>query len=281
MKKIFPWLVIFLICSLTAEPQALAQCERIVSLSPSITEIIYELKLENSLVGVSDFDSFPEEVKKLPHVGAALSPSLEAVVRLKPKVIFLVSEQQEISQKFSSLGISTQSVDHRSIQGILKSITDIGETCRVSEGAKSLRVRLEYEIQRTITQNTKRDTKVLFIVGRDYASTNLKDVYLSGTDGYYNQLVSYAGGTNVVTEKTLGLKGLSIEALIRLNPEVIIEIVPPEIKFTEEELKRPWLGFKDVPAVKNNKLYFLREDWAYTPGPRFPLLLNRLVEILR
>ncbi|MDC0357747.1 helical backbone metal receptor [Oligoflexia bacterium] len=258
-------------------------CRRIISLSPSITEVLYALDLGQDLVGVTRYDRYPSDVDLKQKIGGFLDPNYEAIVALQPTVIFLLSEHIDSSKKLKKLGLNIVTLDHRNISGILDSILKVGKLCHRKSTATALKNRLQGQgqaIKRRIAG--KAPVKTLVVIGGGAAEGALKNVYISGQDGFYSELLTYAGGENVYKDKTISMPTVSLEGLGELDPDVIIEVVYPGVlSFNEEKrVLEGWSKLSHLDAVKNKRVYLLKDDFISIPGPRYVEALKRFVGIL-
>ncbi len=114
-----------------------AQPRRIVSLAPSATEVLFEAGLGPRVVGVTSYCRYPAEVLRIAKVGGYLTPSYEALVALHPDLVVVLPEHEDVEPQIARLGLTAIRVDHRSLSGIIDSITTLGE--RAGEGAKARR----------------------------------------------------------------------------------------------------------------------------------------------
>lgn len=258
-------------------------CDRIVSLAPSVTESLYRVGLGDKIVGVSKYDRFPAEVKKKKQIGGFLDPNLETISSLHPSIIFALTEHKDTVENLNKLQLKSVLLEHRNVQGILDGFDVIGHQCGVEEIATKVRTELSDHMLtvRKEVENLPR-TRALVVVSRTYESKGLRDIYLSGKDGYYDALIEIAGGINLFKSITSALSSSSIEGIRALDPDVIIELIPPyELeKRSMEELLKPWREASLIRAANNNKVFIVADDFATIPGPRFVLLLDRLKKIL-
>ncbi len=112
----------------TSTPSArIGDYQRIIGLSPSIVEIIYQLEKKDKLVGVSRFCNYPPEAKEKTVVGGYVDLDYEAVLALRPDCVVLLEEQRTLAEKLESMGIHTIIVDHASTQGVIESISILGK----------------------------------------------------------------------------------------------------------------------------------------------------------
>lgn len=266
-----------------ASAQHAIECDRIVSISPSVTETLYAAGLGNHVVGISKYDTYPPEALKLPVVGGLLDPNLELIVSLKPTLVVGLTEQQDVTQKLSSLGIATLLLEHRSIEGIFESFALLQKRCGDSLENNSALTKIRDELNAIREEAQKLPPRrVVVVVYREYDAPHLKDIYLSGTDGYYGDVLGYVGGKNVFSAVTGNLSAASIEGLIRLDPDVIIEVLPPGLikEKGEEYLYRAWNDAQLIRAVKEKHLFLLDQDWATIPGPRVTVLAQKFFDLL-
>lgn len=263
-----------------------APCQRIVSLAPSITETLFALELGEQVVGVTRFCNYPPAAKNRQRVGGFLDPNLEAILRLRPDLVLLLTDHGELRERVAALGLETLVVNHRNISGILDSFKSIGERCDRGIVAAALRSDSERRM-RIVDQGVRgrRQVRTLIAIGTSAGPAGVRGLFLSGRDGYYDELLRLAGGVNVNTSQTVQLPTVSAEGLAHLRPDVIIEVAAG---FAAEDRPasqgRPalagWQGLDFLPAVAQHRVYRIDEDLAAIPGPRFIELLERFAEIL-
>ncbi len=257
--------------------------ERIVSLAPNITETLFTLGLGNRLVGVSRFCKYPPEAQDIHNVGGFIDPNYEAIVRLKPDLVILLPEHENIRRYLDELGLETAVVHNRLVREILDTITAIGELCSVPDRAQVLVDGIETRMNRIRekTSNSHRP-RVMISLGRTFGSTSVSDVSIAGKNTFYNELIAYAGGVNVYQKNDIPFPVLSKESILYLNPEYIIEMIPStsEIKVDADTIVKEWDSIPNVDAVKHNRVYAFEQDYAVIPGPRFILFLEDLARTL-
>jgi iron complex transport system substrate-binding protein len=252
--------------------------KRIVSLSPSITEIVYGLGAWKDVVGVTIYSDFPPEAKNLPKVGGWVNPNLESILSLKPDLVIMIEDQDKIfGDKIRNIGIKTLSVEsNNTIKDISDSISKIGQALGKKEKANKLIESLYSELEkiRTRVKNTH-SKKVLFIVGRNPGT--LEDIYVIGKRGFIDEIITLTGGENVVRTDRFSIK-ISKEAIISLNPEVIVEV--NHEKISKNEALKVWEGLKEVSAIKNKEFYIITDTTLLHPSQRIVEGARILAEIL-
>lgn len=254
VKRIFLTIILFAIFCIPAaadEPPA-----RIVSLSPSLTHIVYALGEFDRIVGVTIYSEFPPEAAKLPKVGGWVNPNFEAVVALRPDAVLLMKDQDSMfGDKLRTLGLRTVIVNgNDSVADIIDTIEFLGRLLDREDKAKEVVGHVEASLAavKKRTENLPRK-KVLLVVGRNPGT--LEDIYVIGQNNYINELIEIAGGENVVKNERFSLK-LTREAILTLDPDVIIE-VNHEQPDKEEEIVEIWNGLPEARAVRNGNVYIL------------------------
>jgi iron complex transport system substrate-binding protein len=294
MKLRYILFIIILVCFtaafyavLTNNAKSIPQsnsCNRIVSLAPNITEILFALGLGDKIVGTSEFSNYPPAAQQIPRVGALMNPNFEAIVALKPDLVIMVDEMADYKARFDSLGIETLIIKHDTLDEILDSINLIGQRCGKTTDAETLVNGLKNKIAQI--QNAVKNQspqRVLISLGHDYSQdpcSKPQHITIAGNDGFYSQMIEYAGGKNVYSGK-VPYPVISWESVITMNPQIIIDIGPVETKPTDAEItKRQWENFSQIDATKNNAVYVFTEDYTAIPGPRFILTLEKIARII-
>lgn len=254
--------------------------ERIVSLAPNITETIYALGLGDKLVGTTLYCTYPAAARSLPKIGGFGQINYEAVVALKPDLVILHKEWDTEKARLTGLGIPTLETGSYFIADILKSITDIGNACGAPERAAKLIQALESRIDEIrlvghpAVAGQSAQPGVLILFGSD--STGPFQAF--GPACIHTEILAIAGGQNVV-EGALPFATLSREAVIRLNPDIII-VLAPELE-TADGYSRDWGKLGSVSAVQHNRIHILTADYTCIPGPRFIQTLEDFSGIVR
>lgn len=255
--------------------------ERIISMAPSITETLFRLGLGDRVVGVTRFCDFPPAARDLPDVGGYFDPSYETITGLEPDLVILLPDHEEMRRHLAAAGIETMVVDHATIEGICKSFRRIAAACDVpargGDLADRVRSRLDAVAARVAGRHRPR---VLVAVGRDVYSETIREVFIAGNRGWYTELIRLAGGVNAYGGE-LAFPAVSAEGILQMAPDVIIEMTgATRPDFHKGSAMAAWEALKQVPAVREGRVHFFREDFAVIPGPRVAQLLERLARTL-
>jgi iron complex transport system substrate-binding protein len=281
MKKLIAFLIAILFLEISCFPQGNENYpNRIVSLSPSITEILYELNLGDRVVGVTDHCNFPEDVKNKTRIGGYLNINYEAIILLKPDILIASTDySEEIKDVFDKAGIEYMAVNTLTVEGIFDSIVKIGRRNGVGDRAKEVVARMRKDIDGFKKKPEEKPSKrVMIVVGRNRGS--FENLYIAGKNTFYDELLNILGCENVYIKSGLSYPTLSLEGIIRLNPDIIIEVLPNCSEDKKSEVIAEWRFLDNVNAVKNNKVYVFNKDYICIPGPRLTLILKDMAGAL-
>jgi len=246
-KELFPLTVTdFLEKEITIEQEP----KRIVSLAPSVTELIFALGAGDKVVGVTEYDTYPEEVKDIAKVGGFEGPNIELITAQKPDLVFAsnLSGKEEM-ETIEKMGIPVVMIEARSIDDIYKSIEIIGKITDTEEKGKEIIEEMKNRIQE-ISDKVKDKPKV-----KVYNLVDINGNWTGGKGTFIHEIINLAGGTNIA-EDLEGWVQYSIEELVRKNPDVI---VMPSYAGNIDVIKN-MEGFKDTNAVKNDNIYVVSND---------------------
>lgn len=250
---------------------------RIVSLAPSLTEIVFALGLGDRVVGVSTESYYPPEAAEKPVVGRFLAVSTEAIVALEPDLVLVPPTTRDLTQQLQAIGVNAVLIEQFDLAQTLASIEAIGKLCGVEDKARAMVAEINAGLDRVRARTQEKDRpRVLMVVGRNYDAPQLEDVYVAASNSFYGELVELAGGTSAYVSESYAYPLVSIEGIMKLNPDVVFDIVPhPDSRQVDyERLKQAWQTLPELAAVQNDRVYVLGGDYIGIPGPR----LVRIVE---
>lgn len=257
--------------------------KRIVSLAPSITEVVYALELDDRLVGVTNFCNYPPDAQSKAKVGGIIDTNYEAIMQLEADLVILYPVHRDAQARLKELGQRTLTVDCRTLDGILESIDLIGRACLVPERSDALLASIHERMDavRARTEGLERPT-VLISAGRSKDGDVVGEVYAAGRGQWYDDLIEIAGGANVFTEEGVPFPTVTGEGLVRLNPEVIVEMAPADANgsISAEKIAGQWDALPEIEAVREGRVYVLDGDYTTIPGPRFVQTVEDLARVL-
>ncbi len=267
-----------------APPGQSPEPQRVISMAPSITEVLYELGLQGKLVGATRFCNYPPEAKKIPRVGGYMDPNYEAIVMLRPDLVITIINQKEVVERLHSLGIETLLVDHDSVDGIINSITAIGHKLGAKEMANKVAGDILHRLE-VVKRKTKGEPrpKVLVAVGRYLGSGMIQSVHVAGKGSYLDDIITLSGGVNAYDGPALlAYPRVSGEGLIRLDSDYIIDMAPTleSMGMTQADALKEWRGIAPKKTLDEGRLRIFWQDYTVIPGPRFILMVERIARLV-
>jgi len=246
--------------------------KRIVSLSPSITEILFAIKAEDRLIAVTPFCEFPPEARALPKVGGESGWNVEFLRKLNPDLLLAsIIVPPDTVQALESAGIKTAVFRHAGMQGTLQDIEVIGRITGSTQESKRLLEQIDLR-RRTLQERVRQKVKQ-----RGHPRTLL----LYGLDGYFSagkgtfagEILEFAGGQNVAALVPGDWPQLSLEFIIREDPQVLIlaegygntarHRTQEDITQIKQDPKWHFLS-----AVRSERIYLMEDQLLSIPGPR-------------
>jgi len=254
--------------------------QRIVSLAPSNTEILFALGLEDELVGVTEFCNYPEAAKAKPKIGGFSNADIERIVALEPGLILATEiHNKTVIPALEKVGLTVFALAPKTLDKVLASITLVGEVTGETQKANQLVTSLEKRIK-TITTKTKElaeteRPRTLFLTWHD-------PLWTVGSETLINDLINKAGGENIAQDLS-GHKTIDLETVIHRNPEIIIVMsghgeakdLPYNYVLNEE----PRLGTTE--AVMVGRVYQIDSDIFGRPTPRMVDGLEQLAKLIQ
>ena len=245
--------------------------DRVVSLSPSGTEILFALGLNDKLVARTDFCNFPEEAKKIDSVGGfdGKSFSIETVLSFSPDFVYLTNGMHNhLINTLESLGIKVYLSDVNSIEDIYKEITEISKLFGIEKIGKQYVDKMSLELS-----NIKKDNIQKTIYCEIFNSPFLT----CGKNSFINDIIEYAGGKNIFDFLESSYPQVSEEIIIMSNPKIILA---PDYSETDLEKFYYRNAWQNIDAIKNKKVFSVSGDIFTRPGPRVVEAVKLLKEIL-
>ena len=248
-----------------AAPAAVAP-RRIVSLAPSVTEILFALGLGDRVAGVTDFCDFPAEAQSRPHVGGFKGKSLEAIVGLSPDLVIGTRDgnEEQLFQSLARLRIPVLSVQPATVLEAIASMRTIAAAAGRPEAGQRLAAELEARLHALADRvRGAPRPRVLFVYGRD-------PLVLAGPGTFADDMLHWAGGDNVAADAGLPYPRFSLEAVVARVPEVIVEgaMGSEGAADAADAARAYWSRWPSLPAVRDGRIALIEEDLISRPGPR-------------
>lgn len=255
--------------------------QRIVSLVPATTEMLFAMGAGSRVAGVGSYDRFPPEVAGIPKVGGLLDPNVERVLSLKPDLVIVYDSQTELKQQLERTGIPIFNYVHRGLPDITATMRTLGERVGARAGADAAAADIERQLAAIRTRVAGRPRpKTLLVFGRERGT--LRQINASGGIGFLHDLLELAGGTDALGDLGKQSVMMSTEMVLLRAPDVILELHYGDSATREniESERRVWNALPSVPAVRSGRIYLLTGDEFVVPGPRIVLAADQFARAL-
>ena len=245
---------------------------RVVSLTPSATEVVAALGATGTLVGVDDYSKFPPEVATLPRVGSFTSPNLEVIVSLKPTLVIVDDVHGKVAGALHDAGIPTVECAIHALPDVEAALRTIGGKLGKAREAETVVAGIAAAVATTRARRPAKRPRVLAIIDRE--AGGLGNLVAAGPGSYVDELLAIVGAENVLAASGIRYPKLSLEEVLRGQPEVILDLSFP----ARQEGTAPWTV--DVPAVKTGRVRVLSQEYLIAPSPRVALALDVMAQAI-
>ena len=251
--------------------------QRIISLSPSNTEMVYALGLQDRLVGVTSYDDYPPDAKTKPIVSDYSTVDLEKIVNAKPDLVLADNIQKnDTIPALEKLGITVYTMTPNNTDGIFNEIKVLGRITGKTQAADNLVSNLQTRIQAVADKTAKltdaEKPRVLFVTWYD-------PIWTAGTDTMIQYLIDQAGGTNIAGD-LYGYATITLESVIQRNPQVIVVMSSMGTQNASLDFIKSNEQFQSTDAVKNGRVYEIDADIFGRTTPRIVDGLETLAKII-
>ena len=246
---------------------------RVVSLAPNLTEILFALGVGDQVVGVTDFCDYPLEATTKPSIGGFVNPNLEAILELEPDLALATPNigNRDAVLRLESLGVEFMIVETPDLAGLYETIRAIAARVGVPGRGEALVAEMEEDMEAIRSRiGASPPIATLMVFAHD-------PLVVAGRETFFHDMLIHAGGTNVAAEAEGHFPHFSLEEVIRVGPQVIVETVmgaggDPAVRF--------WERWKSIPAVQDRRICTPTPDLVLRPGPRTPAGIAELADCL-
>ena len=251
--------------------------QRIISLSPSNTEMVYALGLQDKLVGVTSYDNYPPDVKNKTVVSDYSTTDIEKIVNAKPDLVLADNiHKNDAVPALEKLGITVYTITADNIDMFFNDLKVLGQITGKTKEADNLVSNLKSRIQAVADKTAKltdpQRPRVLFVTWHD-------PIWTAGSETMIQYLINQAGGSNIASD----LKGyvtITLETAIQRNPQVIIVMSSMGTQYTSLDFIKSNDQFKSTDALKNGQIYEIDADIFGRTTPRIVDGLETLAKLL-
>lgn len=232
---------------------------RIVSLSPAITEVLFELGLEKNIVGTSSFSNYPEAAKKIPSIGSYLSPSIEKIIRLNPTHVLVFKEgDPSIEESLKKAKLNFIVLESRTLEDFENMVKELGLLFKVEK--KSIEILNAWTTQWSKLENSGYSEQKIMI------QVDQNPIYVAGSDTFLSKAFEKCGVKNTFGNLD-GYKKVQLEAVMNRKPEIILVVGMIEQSGNFNTVREFW---SSNPVTKKAKVIKGDGDILSRLSPRLP-----------
>lgn len=247
--------------------------ERIVSLAPNLTEIVYAVGAGDRLVGNTEYCDYPVEAKSVAKIGDTMHPSVERIIALKPQIVLVstASQLEAFTKQLNQQRIAVYVTNPRSLDEVFHSIETLGGLLGHHDWAVNVVQDLRSRAAAVeVAMRSVKPVKVFYQVSGE-------PLYTIGREAYLTDLVRLAGGVSVTADVPGAFPRFSDEAALAARPEAVILPSGGSMGSANSTVAP---SLKDSPAVLNNRVYKINDDFLSRPGPRLIEGLEEMARVL-
>jgi iron complex transport system substrate-binding protein len=246
---------------------------RIVSLTPSATEVVAALGAASELVGVDDYSEYPPEVKQLPKVGSFLQPNQEAILALRPNLVIVDDIHGSIAGALHDRGLETIECDMHALPDVKVALRLIGARIGRAAQADAIVTQIDADLDAAAAGKPAKHPRVLAVIDRE--AGGLGNLVAAGPGSGLDELLAVVGGDNVLAASGVRYPKISLEEVLRAQPDIIIDA-----SYAARSETASWDAVK-VPAVANHQVHAMEEPFLLGPSPRVKPALDALAHVIR
>lgn len=246
--------------------------EKIVSLAPSNTEILYALGLGGKVVGNTEYCDYPEEAKDVEKVGGFSDPNIEKIVSLEPDLVLGATMHEKHVADMEKLGLKVVLINATNIDGVMKDVELVGQITGQTQEAETVVSDMQEKVSgvQTALKDLADDKKVkVFYLMWDDPITTV------GSNTLISDVLITAGGVNVAADAEQDYPNYSLEVLVTKNPDAIVYTKMGSGTGLNPDTIKSKSGWEAISAVKNDRIYSIDDNLMSRPGPR---IVDGLIE---
>ena len=241
----------------------------LLTVAPNVTEICCALGLRDSLVGRSRYCTYPPGIEDVPDIGALIDINVEVLVGLRPDLVLVSGTSRAQVERLDSLGLHYESVPDATLDDLFAAIGKIGSLTNRPQTAAALAAGIRADLD-TVDQRFANSPpqRVLLLIGT--LTDPPQPPYVAGPGSFYDELLRRAGHTNIAPPQQGAFVPLSLEVIVRTDPDVIIELDADGTQRPggDAQAREIWSKLGNLAAVRNQRVYVLTGQEHFLLGPR-------------
>jgi iron complex transport system substrate-binding protein len=268
--------VLLMACSrseVSPPPTSSTQDLRIVSLTPSATEVVAALGATAQLVGVDEYSTYPPEVTALPKVGSFLSPNVERIVELRPSFVIVDDVHGKTSGALRDVHVETIECAIHGLPDVKNALRSVGARLGKADVAARVIGEIETSLDQAAAHRPGKRPRVLAIIDRE--AGGLANLVAAGPGSWIDELLAVVGGDNVLASAGVRYPKLSLEEVLRAKPDLILDL-----SYAARSGIEAWQQV-DVPATRTKRIVVLQDAYLIAPSPRVKDAIAALARALQ
>jgi len=261
-------------CERTDRSAPAAARPRVITLTPSASEIVAALGATDLLVGVDNYTTFPPETAALPRVGSFLTPDVEAILRLRPTLVVLDDIHAPTAKQLHDLGVATVDCPMHALEDVRAALTRVGERLGRAETARAVVAEIDRAVDEVGSRRHPERPRVLAVIDR---AGGLSNLVAAGPGSWLDELLALVGAKNVLAGAPTRYPKLSIEEILRAAPDVIVDV---SFGADPARAAEDWAPAARVPAVAHGRIAIVKAPYFIAPSPRIAQALAELEPIV-
>ena len=251
--------------------------ERIITLSPSINEIVFALGNGKDIVANTEYCNYPKESKNIPKVGGYANVSLEKMLVAKPTLVLAQNYDKELISNIKKLNLNVKTFKTNNLESIKNTITSIGKLLDKEQRAKELNEGIENSLKSV--KDIVLNKKILVVISPRQDLNKI--IYVAGNNLYFNDIMETSGNKNAYVSSSLSQPIVNVEKIIKMNPDIVILLAPyiNQRGIKHSDMKKSWLDLP-INAAKEKKIYIIDKEYAGIPSNRVVHFINDYRNIL-
>lgn len=250
---------------------------RIITLSPSLNEIVFALGMGDKIVANTLYSNYPKEAQNIPKVGGYSSISVEKILAFKPTVVLSQNYDQNFLKILKQLKINTKVFNTSSLSDIKNTIENLGIYFKKEKKAQEINAAIDLQLK--LIKNIVKNKKILIVISARKGLSQA--IYVTNNYIYFEDIINASNNKNAFYSKSTAQPMVNVEKVINMNPDIIILLTPflSKNKEKQEELIASWSTLP-VSASSNKNIYTISEFYAGIPSHRVQYFIEDFRKIL-
>lgn len=253
--------------------------EKIISISPNMTEVLFAIGAGENVIGVTTFANYPEEATKVDKIGTITEPNIEKIVSMEPDLVIASSvNKQETVERLRELGIDVAGFEAVSVNKAIENIKKISTLTGYQENGDKIAAEMYIkiaEIRNLVDEKLENNErlKVFYEIWND-------PLYTAGGNNFIDDLIHMAGGFNIGRLADGPWPQYNLEKLLVEDPDVYISTPhSADMEVSKEQIKNRE-RFQPISAIQNDRVYMIHQDILNRPSPRLVQGLGLLTKAI-